>query len=153
MYLLYRAPSATEDSLLPAGYTLHTLSARWKNRHRLDKLDWMWHVLALGKYQKIVVSTTDGTVAHTSRVIGRCLKFPFLSKRAAEIGPCATQEAFRGQGIYPAVIRHIRAHGGYAEYYMLVHEDNHSSIRGIEKAGFEKIGHIEKRHGRWIPLN
>lgn len=150
MYFLYYSRSTTETAPLSPEYAVNTVSVRWNNRAYLDRLDIVWHILTLGRYQKMVVLNAEGAIVHTSRVIGKCYKFPFLSKHSAEIGPCATAKEYRGRGIYPMVLKHVLAHGGYSEYYMLVHDTNTASIRGIEKAGFVRIGQVQKRHGRWI---
>ncbi len=88
----------------------------------------------------------EGKIAHTSYVIPKCGKFPFLKKNDHEIGPCYTAPEFRGRGIYPDVIRFICAR--FSElagvFYMIVDEGNTSSIRGIEKAGFVCIGKVRK---------
>lgn len=40
--------------------------------------------------------------------------------------------------------------GERGEHYMFVSPDNLSSIRGVEKAGFRVIGHVERRRfGIW----
>lgn len=88
----------------------------------------------------------DGKTAHTSYVIPKCVKFPFMKKNDYEIGPCFTASEFRGKGIYPDVIGHICSHLSDASgtFYMIVDDDNQPSIRGIEKAGFVRVGTVEK---------
>lgn len=116
---------------------------------KIEKNEKLWWLLSLGRFQKCV-ATYDGFIAHKSCVIGKNYKFPFLSKSEAEIGPCFTAPDFRGKGIYPYVLRKILSEGGYNGYYMIVRNDNISSIKGIEKAGFERIGFVEKKNGKWI---
>lgn len=82
-------------------------------------------------------------VIHTSYVLPRSFKFPFLSKGDMEIGPCITVKKYRGKGIYPAVLRSI-IRTGAGMFYMLVEKHNTASIHGIEKAGFKKVGLCEK---------
>ena len=151
MYWLYYA-EANATTLPPSEYTIKGVSVRRKDRKFLTRLDYAWHLLALGKYRKFIVLADDGAIVHTSRVIGKCFKFPFLPNGAAEIGPCSTEQDYRGRGIYPRVLTHILVNGGYQSYYMLVHDTNTASIRGIEKAGFSRIGQVEKRHGRWVTV-
>lgn len=65
-----------------------------------------------------------------------------LGPNEAEIKFCLTLPEARGKGLYPAVINAILKYlkdNGLANVYMCVHKDNKSSIRGIEKAGFERV--------------
>jgi len=69
------------------------------------------------------------------------------------IGPCATAPSHRGRGIYPAVLSCIcaeRRSRGERRAFMVVAQDNHASIRGIEKAGFRRAGEalLIRRMGR-----
>ena len=116
---------------------------------KMEKKEKLWWLLSLGRFQKCV-ATYGNSIAHESCVIGKNFKFPFLSKTEAEIGPCFTYPQFRGKGIYPYVLKKILSEGGYNGYYMLVHEDNTASIKGIEKAGFKRVGFVEKKNGKWI---
>lgn len=149
MYYLYHASACVDCGQQPEG-ALKVVTVCWKNRDYLNRLDYMRYFMTFGRYKKIIVFDNDGTIMHISRIMGKCLKFPFLAKTSVEIGPCVTYPNFRGRGIYPAVLRHIRASGWYKDYYMFISEDNTSSIRGVEKAGFVKIGAVEKRHGQWV---
>ena len=150
MVYLYYAKAKTEHEEIKPEYIVKDVSVCKKNSVYLNRIDYVWHLITLGKYKKIVVLNKDNRVVHTSCVVGKCFKFPFLSKSSAEIGPCATHSDFRGMGIYPMVLNYIRSIGEYTDYYMLVRSDNTASIRGIEKAGFLRIGTVEKRRGRWI---
>ena len=148
MYHLYYASACENIGQLPDG-VLKVVVVSWKNRGYLNRLDYLRYLMTFGRYKKIIVLNSNGTVMHISCTMGKCFKFPFLIKNSVEIGPCVTYPNFRGRGIYPAVLRYIRGSGWYQHYYMLVREDNISSIRGVEKAGFVKIGEVQKRFGRW----
>jgi len=93
---------------------------------------------------KIVFVANGEDLVHTSYVIPKCSKFPFLGKWDYEIGPCFTSPKYRGKGIYPAVLRYICRNFGTEKsvFYMIVDESNQPSIRGIEKAGFVKCGTV-----------
>ena len=92
-----------------------------------------WWLITNGKYR--VWCAYDGIkVIHTSYVIPKCYKFPFLKKGSYEIGPCYTDKDYRGKSIYPAVLSKIVVGGGTA--YMIINDNNASSIRGVIKAGF-----------------
>lgn len=151
MYYLYHAKA--NPFIVSMDYTIREVVVNKASRKYLDRMDWIWYIITFGRSKKIIVLDCEGQVVHTSRVIGKCFKFPFLSKFSAEIGPCATKPNHRGQGIYPNVLRYILSDGGWKEYYMLVREDNLSSIKGIEKAGFVRVGTVRKERGRWVREN
>ena len=109
-------------------------------KNRLSRI-WFW--LISGGKAKIAYVQRDGIIVHTSYVIPKCYKFPFMKKGDLEIGPCTTKQEYRGQGIYPRVLRYI-VDSEKTTCYMIVRETNVPSIRGIEKAGFEKRGKVEK---------
>jgi len=71
-----------------------------------------------------------------------------LMQCEAEIKFCLTLPDARGKGLYPMVINAILDYlgsKGFSKAYMCVHKDNKSSIRGIEKAGFARIGSVTLR--------
>lgn len=94
---------------------------------------------------RVYYATKNEELVHTSYVIPKCLKFPFLNKQDYEIGPCFTYPKFRGKGIYPAMLQYICSSEGdnSTVFYMIVDEGNTSSIRGIEKSGFERCGNVK----------
>lgn len=106
----------------------------------------MFYAITWGKARVVYATSESGDIMHTSYVIPKCIKFPFLQKYDYEIGPCVTNPQYRGRGIYPNVINYICGH--FAQegtvFYMIVNANNTPSIRGIEKAGFEKCGTVEK---------
>jgi len=69
-----------------------------------------------------------------------------MKKNDFEVGPCWTDEKYRGKGIYKYVIQLAveKFSKDNASFYMIVDEKNISSIRGIEKSGFVKIGKVKK---------
>jgi len=93
---------------------------------------------------RIYYATQNGELVHTSYVIPKCMKFPFLGSNDYEIGPCFTYPKYRGKGVYPAMLRRICNSVGMENsvFYMIVDAANTSSIKGIEKAGFEKCGFV-----------
>ena len=100
-------------------------------------------VLTMGK-ARLYICRKGGKLVHTSYVIPKCCKFPFLSNVDYEIGPCMTYPAFRGKGYYPMMLRYISSTVGTEKtvFYMIVDEDNIASIKGIEKAGFQRCGNV-----------
>ncbi len=101
-------------------------------------------IITRGNLSIYYTTNSDGAITHTSYVVGKCFKFPFLNENDYEIGPCFTHPQYRGQGIYPMVLDYITQTKNGNHFYMLVHPTNTPSIRGIEKAGFNKIGKVKK---------
>jgi hypothetical protein len=58
-----------------------------------------------------------------------------------------TLEAFRGLGIYPALLHYIiRYERGNANRFWIIHApENRSSLKGIKKAGFQYVGKLYSR--------
>lgn len=86
----------------------------------------------------------DNEVIHTSYVIPRCVKFPFLGEGDYEIGPCVTNENYRSRGVYRYMLRLITASDPDAVFYMIVRDSNVPSIKGIEAAGFQLCGKVKR---------
>lgn len=109
-------------------------------------------LLSRGKLKIYYILSEDGQVAHTSFVVPRCGKFPFLGQKDYEIGPCQTAEEYRGKGLYGMALHRITSEKGneQADFYMLVSEDNAASIRGIEKAGFSRDGYAIRKGWRKV---
>ena len=61
-------------------------------------------IMILGKSYIYYSKDNTGKVVHTSYVIPKCIKFPFLSDNDYEIGPCMTIPEYRRKGIYPEVL-------------------------------------------------
>lgn len=55
-----------------------------------------------------------------------------------------TLEAYKGQGIYPALLQHILQNGDVeANRFWIIHApENNASLKGIQKAGFEFVGKL-----------
>lgn len=104
-----------------------------------------FHIITLGHFY-IYYVISDNQIIHTSFVLGKCYKFPFMKKGEYEIGPCITEREYRGKGIYPSVIKKIIADNTEKGkvFYMFCNEKNLSSIKGILKAGFREDGILEK---------
>ncbi|HET6429728.1 MAG TPA: hypothetical protein VFJ30_15030 [Phycisphaerae bacterium] len=89
----------------------------------------------------------DGEYCHYSFVTAarRYRKvFPVMEGgRALLIGPCLTDERFRGRSIFPRVLQHIvstLSGQGVGPFYIHAAPGNHASLRAIEKAGFSRLG-------------
>jgi len=96
------------------------------------------------------VHTDDGVLGHISWLYyrndpNRILR---LDEAECEIKFCLTLPEFRGKGIYPAALQAILQYlreRGYRRCFICVKADNEPSIRGIEKAGFERLGAVRLR--------
>lgn len=151
-YLLYKRES---DAAFEGGQTApwvvesYVPTVKMWIQGRATRNQLLWRLVSLNQCRIYVVKNADGEIIHSSIRVGKCPKFPFLKKGEYEIGPCETAPDWRGKGIYPTVLQHILKESR-ATCYMIVREDNASSIRGIEKSGFLKIGFVEKgKRGRW----
>lgn len=72
------------------------------------------------------------------RILGEARDTPIISN-------CMTMPAYRGQGLYPLVLRascQRLAAQGHRRAIITCAPDNMSSIRGIEKAGFRRVKNI-----------
>lgn len=85
------------------------------------------------------------TIASLFLCCSEVLKFLFLCDNEYEIGPCSTLPQYWGQGIYPKILGHIAYTIGTKDtkFYVIVDDKNKSSIRGIEKVGFQRVGIVE----------
>jgi hypothetical protein len=75
------------------------------------------------------------------------------------IAECVTARRARGQGLYPRVLRAIRAAVPPGESCLIwTHDWNVASQRGISKAGFQPVATRERRtrdgtiETRWLPV-
>ncbi len=102
-------------------------------------------LLSKGHFRVFYVTAPETSrVIHTSYVMRRSFKFPFMGKQDIHIGPCQTDPTHRGKGIYKAVLRHITRQTEHKNAYMIVAESNLPSIKGIEGVGFRHIGTVER---------
>jgi ribosomal protein S18 acetylase RimI-like enzyme len=66
-----------------------------------------------------------------------------LDEGDCEIKFCLTLPEFRGRGLYPAALLAIQVYlkdRGFHRCFICVKSDNRASIKGIEKAGFHRVG-------------
>jgi len=118
---------------------------------RYDGLrDFLIHLLfylsTRGRYRIIYVKDNN-KIIHYSYIIPKNFRFQHMShKNDFQIGPCFTDEFYRGQGIYPYVLTYIieRFSDKGRRFYMIVDEKNFSSQRGIIEAGFIEAGVVYK---------
>lgn len=85
----------------------------------------------------------DGKLIHVSHVFGKSWRYSFMNKNDILIGMCWTNPDFRGQGIYPSVIKRIASDYRERRIWIYCDERNISSVRGIEKAGFNFVSYLK----------
>lgn len=73
-----------------------------------------------------------------------CPIYRFMPKHALHVGFARTIPEERGNGLYPLLLEYVKSDLDGFDLYMIVDETNSSSIRGIEKAGFDMIASGEK---------
>ena len=96
---------------------------------------------------KLFAGLVDGKVAGVCLVLTRDVKrFDIvpISDRAILITQCFTIPRYRGMGLYPTILSYtleLYRTNGYTQAYIACSTRNRASVRGIEKAGFSKLGH------------
>jgi RimJ/RimL family protein N-acetyltransferase len=100
--------------------------------------------------QEPVIGRVAGIPSHISWVGRNYLRIDELGvtwqlqEQERCIFDCVTLPAFRGRGIYPATLRWIVAHWSRSDniqkFWIYCDSGNIPSLRGIQKAGFKRIG-------------
>ncbi|WP_191859169.1 hypothetical protein [Hanstruepera ponticola] len=93
------------------------------------------------------------TLVHESYVFKKVFLLKSIHKNGPVIGDCFTNKQYRGQAIYPVVINYIAKHlleNNSKEVFVVVNKSNKSSIKGIEKAGFDKLASIKAKRWLWF---
>lgn len=110
--------------------------------------------------EEVIKRLANDHVAFVAYMNGEPAAFGWMAKGKAFIGELnhelilpignrylwnfRTMEAFRGLGIYPALLRYIiQQEGGKANRFWIIHApENKSSLKGIQKAGFQYVGKL-----------
>ena len=100
---------------------------------------WTIETLFFGSYVEYQLWRGDKLVSKDD-VVSWIPQFAFMPKNGIHIGPCYTMKDERGHGYYPYLLDKIVNDNSLNECFMIVSPSNTPSIRGIEKAGFEKYG-------------
>jgi hypothetical protein len=91
------------------------------------------------RFHKAYVVLDGSRVIHASLVFPKNLLARQLGFRGVLIiGDCFTDDAYRGEGLYPAVLKRIRADFPDRSFVVFVDPANTPSVRGLEKAGFRR---------------
>jgi GNAT superfamily N-acetyltransferase len=90
-----------------------------------------------------------GWMATGTAFIGELNHEMILPVRNRYLWNFRTLEQFRGRGIYPVLLQYIIRHEEKrADTFWIIHApENKSSLKGIQKAGFEFAGKLYKRSG------
>lgn len=108
----------------------------------------LFSLVTRGKYKICYVLSPDGELIHYSFVIPYCAKFSFMDKDDLQIGPCWTNEKYRGRGIYGRVLDYIAqkavSFNPNTNLYVLIRKANIESTKGINKANYIPVGECKK---------
>ena len=106
--------------------------------------DLYWCAMASCRCTAYEVSS-GGDHVFSAYVVGSSFKFPFMANGDVQIGDCFTAPAYRGRGIYPAMVEIMfreRVVRPGAAGYLLIDATNEASKRGASKAGFMMVCHV-----------
>jgi len=106
---------------------------------------WILHHLRIFSnrdYCVLMILDKDKTLIHRSCVFPRYFRFPFMRENDLQIGDTYTDGKCRGRGLATYAILKIleSLQMDNRKFWYIVEENNESSIRVIEKVGFNKIG-------------
>lgn len=109
-------------------------------------------ILSMGNLELYCIKNEEGVV-HVSYVITGGLsgfKFRFMKNIDIEIGPCYTVNKHRGKNIYPYCLQNILKDklNEKNNAYMIIDNENYSSINGVKKINFIKCGDLIKT--KWL---
>lgn len=86
-------------------------------------------------------------------LISKAPLYKFLPAKGVHLCYCETIQEARGKGYYPQLLSYIQNDFRSDELYMVVDENNNASIRGVERAGFERCGRVEKlKNGVFVEI-
>ena len=98
-----------------------------------------------------------GWMARDNAKIGELNHEVILSRGNRYLWNFRTLEAYRGLGIYPALLQYILGNGDHgANRFWIIHApENNASLKGIKRAGFEYVGklYIDKNDKATIESN
>lgn len=109
-------------------------------------------VISKGRRKYFIID--NGVSVHNSVLFDKVFLLKLIGKKGSTIGDCYTHPNYRGQSIYPFVIHSIAKEvlldAKKTAVFMIVNQDNLSSIKGIEKAGFRKYASINAKRWLWF---
>ena len=105
-----------------------------------------WYLVSSRPY-RVFYTRQHGAIVHVSYLLAWNPRFAFMARADLQIGPCRTDPAHRGRGLFPATLAHIVALYPNRTIWMFADETNEASKQGIRKAGFALIGRGTRRRG------
>jgi RimJ/RimL family protein N-acetyltransferase len=119
-------------------------------RKRFKQLPWEFQCDRYDGVKDFFIFRENGIIGHISWVYYKHNpnRLLYLEKEECEIKFCLTLPDFRGKGLYPAALETIQEYlkqNGFHRCFICVRDDNLSSIQGIEKSGFRRVGEIHFR--------
>jgi hypothetical protein len=116
-------------------------------KKNLDKPYWEFSCNLYDGVTDCFVCKYDNAIAHISWIYYKQNPNRILDLQVgeAEIKYSFTLPQFRGKGIYPVTLISIQRYlkkNGFTRIFICTKEDNYSSVKGIEKAGFTFIRKI-----------
>lgn len=141
-----RASPGRSNALVVKGQPAHLASER-DVRHPIP---WELQCDIYDGVRDFFVYRENGRLGHISWLYyrGDPNRILRLEDGECEVKFCLTFPEFRGKGLYPAALRviqqYLKEHGSQ-RCFICVKADNTASIRGIEKAGFLRVGSTRLR--------
>jgi hypothetical protein len=112
-------------------------------------LDYVIQADFISKNKKRYYIKENNVVVHQSFLFSKVFLLRLINKKGPVIGDCQTINTYRGKSIYPFVINYIANEElkkkNRKEVFIIVDSDNFSSIKGIEKAGFQCFATIKAK--------
>lgn len=105
---------------------------------------WFMHQLRFfpNRDYSVLLIHRGNDLIHRSCIFPRYFRYPFMKDNDLQIGDTFTDHEYRGKGIATLAILNIveSLKMNNRKIWYITEENNKSSIRVIEKAGFKKIG-------------
>lgn len=119
-----------------------------RNYSRFEHIPWEFQCHLFDGVSDFFVAESERNIQHISWIYycDNPNRFIHLGPKDAEIKFCLTLPSYRGLGLYVAVLKSIvgfLSRRGFDHVYVCVNEENRPSIRGIERAGFSRVGETQ----------
>jgi RimJ/RimL family protein N-acetyltransferase len=132
-YLLDKSIVENYEGIINSEYKLQVIRPHKLNIHTI-----LWIFFSLGKFREYRILYKSRIIAY-AQIVPRIFIFNFMDKKknGLHIGPCWTHTDFRGQGLYPYLLKRIITDykNEIENFYIFTSIDNTASQRGIEKVG------------------
>ena len=105
-----------------------------------------WYFITFGSYRILYIKHRDSLeIAHFSNIIPKFFKYDFMGQSDLQIANCFTYNKYRGRQLYSFALSEINKKFKDRIIWIGSHGSNFSSIKVIERLGFEKMFDVEKR--------